>query len=167
MKRLSRLTTVFAVVLAALTLCVSADEVYSSKNDPLVSLSYVNDVLAPEIVSQVMEKIEAEYVKLSDISIASAGSYTNLTLKKGQTLMASSVCELILLNGSAVTVVTSASNLEAGAGLSDLTDGSVLRNGSPLPANHYLVVPKGDGRGLTVVSEKVDLLVRGEYNITG
>ena len=72
-----------------------------------------------------------------------------------------------MLDGNAVTVVTSAANQKAGAGISDLTAGSVVTNGNVLPANHYLVIPKGDGRGFTVTSDTANILVRGEYNITG
>ena len=105
MKKFPKLTSAFLLLLAALTLCVSADGAYSSKDDPLVSLSYVNDVLGPEIMAQVMARVEKEYIKLSDISKASAGSYTVLAVKKGQTLMAVSCCEAVVLDGNAVTVV--------------------------------------------------------------
>ncbi len=167
MNRITKLTTIFVLILAALTLCVSADGVYSSHDDPLVSLSYVNDVLGPEIMAQVLTKIETEYVKISDISIASAGSYTYVTLRKGQTLMAKSCCEVIQLEGTATAVITSAANVAAGAGISDLTAGTVIINGALLPANHYMVIPKADGRGFVVTSDTATILVRGEYNITG
>ncbi|MBE6622052.1 MAG: hypothetical protein E7630_03765 [Ruminococcaceae bacterium] len=167
MNRISKLTTIFILILATLTLCVSADDVYSSQDDPLVSLSYVNDVLGPEIMAQVLSKIETEYVKISDIGMASAGSYTYVTLKKGQTLMAKACCEVVLLEGTATTVVTSSANVAAGVGISDLTAGTVNVNGSLLPANHYMVIPKADGRGLVVSSDTAIILVRGEYNITG
>ena len=167
MNKLSKITTMFVLMLAVLTVCVSADDVYSSHDDPLVSLSYVNDVLGPDIMTQVMAKVEAEYVKISDISTISAGSYTYVSLKKGQTLMAGACCEVVLLDGSASAVVTSAANISAGAGLSDLTSGSVVKNGSVISANHYLVIPKGDGRGFTVTSDSANILIRGEYNITG
>ena len=98
MKKFPKLTSAFLLLLAALTLCVSADGAYSSKDDPLVSLSYVNDVLGPEIMAQVMARVEKEYIKLSDISKASAGSYTVLAVKKGQTLMAVSCCEVVVLD---------------------------------------------------------------------
>jgi len=167
MNRTSKLTTIFVLILATLTLCVSADGVYSSHDDPLVSLSYVNDVLGPEIMAQVLAKIETEYVKISDISVASAGSYTYVTLKKGQTLMAKSCCEVVLLDGAATAIITSSSNVAAGAGISDLTVGSVVTNGAMIPTNHYLVIPKADGRGFVVSSDTARILVRGEYNITG
>ena len=113
MKKFPKLTSAFLLLLAALTLCVSADGAYSSKDDPLVSLSYVNDVLGPEIMAQVMARVEKEYIKLSDISKASAGSYTVLAVKKGQTLG-----ELVIrCNGTEVgrVALVSAGNVEAPA----------------------------------------------------
>ena len=167
MNRISKLVTVFVLILATLTLCVSADGVYNSHDDPLVTLSYVNDVLGPEIMTQVLTKIEAEYVKIDDVGLPSAGSYTYLTLSKGQTLMAKSCCEVILMEGTATAVITSSANVAAGAGISDLTAGSVVINGALLPANHYMIIPKADGRGFVVSSNTAIVLVRGEYNITG
>ncbi len=167
MNRFTKLTVTFVLLLTALTLCVSADGAYSSVDDPLVSLSYVNDILAPEIVEQVMAKVEAEYIKISDISAASAGSYTNISLTKGQTLMADACCEVILADGAATVIVTAASNVENGAGICDLTAGSMIVNGELLAVSHYLVIPKADGRGIVVTSDTANIMVRGEYHITG
>ena len=167
MNRTSKLAIAILVLLTALTVCVSADGTYSTHDDPLVSLSYVNNVLGPQIMEQVLAKIDAEYIKISDISIASAGSYTMLTMTKGQTLMADNCCEVVLLLGTATVVITSAANVEAGLGISDLTNSSVLVNGNLLPANHALVIPRGDGRGFTVTSDTAQVLVRGEYHVAG
>ena len=167
MNRFSKLTVTFVVLLAALTLCVSADGVYSSVDDPLVSLSYVNDVLAPEIMEQIMTRIEKEYVKIEDVGSLAAGQYTPVSLTKGQTLLADACCEIILLDGVATAVVTAATNVENGVGLSDLTLGSVVTNGNVVLTNHYLVIPKADGRGFVVTSDTANILVRGEYHITG
>lgn len=167
MKRFSRIFSSLVLVTVILTSFVSADNEYSSKDDPLVSLSYVNDVLTPEIVTAVMEKIEKEYVKISDLSSAAKGSYTEVIMEKGQTLMANSCCELILSIGECSSVVTSSNNIKDGVGIIDCTSGSVITNGKTIPSNHYLVIPKADGRGITVSSDTAVVLVRGEYNITG
>ena len=161
-----RLIATFLVLLTVLTFGVTADQVYTTKDDPLVSLSYVNDVLGPQIMQQVLAKIDAEYIKISDIGSTAGGSYALLTLAKGETLMASTCCEVVVLSGTATTVVTSAANLSAGNGISDLTVGTVLINGKTLPTNHYLVIPKPDGRGFTVSSTEAVILIRGEYNVT-
>ena len=81
--------------------------------------------------------------------------------------MAKSCCEVIVLDGSATAVITSSVNVAAGAGISDLTAGGVVVNGNALPINHYLVIPKADGRGFVVSSDVANLLVRGEYHIAG
>lgn len=167
MTRRSRIISIFVLLLAVLTVCVSADGTYSTKNDPLVSLSYVNDVLGPEIMQKVLDKIGSDYVKTEDIGNITGGNYTAVTLNRGQTVMSRSCCEVVILDGSTTVIITSAENIRTGAGISDLTDGKVLVNGTVLPANHYLVIPKGDGRGFAVTSDNANILIRGEYNITG
>ena len=167
MNRFTKLAVTFALILTVLTLCVSADGAYSSQDDPLVSLSYVNDILGPQIMEQVMAKVEADYIKISDIRLALAGSYTPVALQKGQTLMADGCCEVILLDGAAKAVVTSEANVRTGVGLADLTAGVTITNEELLTANHYLVIPKADGRGFAVTSDTANILVRGEYHITG
>ncbi len=167
MKKIAKISAVLLILATVLSVCVSADSVYSTKDDPLVSLSYVEDVLAPQIVEQVMEKVEAEYVKLDDVSKESGGNYETVSLKKGQSLIASSCCEIVILSGTANTVVTSVSVIKAEGGINDLTSGLVVKNGEELPSSHYLIISKGDGRGFSVTSESLVLLVRGDYNITG
>ena len=165
MRNLKKSIIVFTLIVALLTFGVSADEQYSSKNDPLVSLSYVNDVLGPQIMAQVLEKIESQYVKISDITDMMSGELSLVTLNKGDTLMCKGVCEIVLLSGNATALITSASNIEAGQGLVDVTDGTVVTNGSLIKANHKIIIPKSDGRGIIVTGDSVTLLVRGAYTV--
>ena len=165
MKNLKKSFIVFTLIVAILTFGVSADEAYSSKNDPLVSLSYVDNILAPQIMAQVLEKIESQYVKISDINSMMSGELTLITLAKGDTLMSKGVCEIILLSGNATTLITSAANIEAGQGLIDVTDGTVVTNGALIKANHSIIIPKADGRGIIVTGDSVTLVVRGAYVI--
>ena len=165
MKNLKKSLVIFALIVALLTFGVSADEAYSTKNDPLVSLSYVNDVLGPQIMAQVLEKIESQYVKISDLIDMSTGELTLITLSKGDTLMSKGVCEIVLLSGNATTLITAASNIEAGQGLVDVTDGTMVTNGTLIKANHKVIIPKADGRGIIVTGDSVTLLVRGAYTV--
>ena len=164
--KITRILITFTMIALLSMTFVSADSEYVSANDPLVSLSYVNDVLYPELTAQIMANIESQYVKITDLSLASAGSYTALSLGSGKTLMSDGICEIILLDGQGKVTVTSAANVKAGAGISDLTAGAVLVNNDTVPANHMLVIPKGDGRGI-VFSGATNILVRGEYHIAG
>lgn len=166
MKSAKKIIYVLVIIVAILAISVSANDQYSTKNDPLVSFSYVNDVLGPKIMAEVLAKIESEYVKIGDVSNVSGGQYNVVTLNKDQTVMAKSVLEIIVVEGSANTVVTSDENIQAGKGINDVTAGNVLINGAALPVNHYLVAAKGDGRGFVVTSDSITVLIRGEYNIT-
>lgn len=165
MKNIKKSALIFVLIVTILTFGVSADEAYSSKNDPLVSLSYVNDVLGPQIMSQVLGKIESEYVKISDLTDMSAGELTLVTLKKGDTLMAKGVCEIVVVTGSVTALITSAENISAGQGLVDVTDGAAVTNGTIVKLYHKVIIPKSDGRGITATDDGVSLLVRGAYTI--
>ena len=81
-----------------------------------------------------------------------------VNVTKGQQLVADAGAEIIVRAGNATAV---ASTL---GGVSDLTGGDDRKLGEALPANHLLIVPRGDGRGLVAVSDLV-LLVRGTYSL--
>ena len=165
MKSFKKSALIFLLIVTILTFGVSADVAYSSKNDPLVSLSYVNDVLGPQIMSQVLSKIESDYVKISDLTDMLSGELTLITLNKGDTLMSKGVCEIVVLSGSATALITSSANVNAGQGLVDVTDGTVVTNGTLVALNHKIIIPKADGRGLVVTSDGISVLVRGAYTV--
>ena len=166
MQQIKKALVMLLIMLTVLNIGVSADESYSSKVDPLVTYSYVNDILGPQIMEQVLEKISNDYVKIEDIASVKAGEYKYVVLYKNQTLTAKGICEVIILEGSATVLVTSSENIQNGNGISDITDGKVLVNGNVYPNNHYTIIPKADGRGFYVTSSEAIVLIRGEYNIT-
>lgn len=113
-----------------------------SADDPLITLSYLNSVL-PKSGSAVSD------------------SYKVLELKKGQKLRAKTdSLELILRSGYA-TVVSPVSN----QGIADLTWGEDLLNSEMLPTNHSILIPRADGRGINITSDKAFVMVRGAYEI--
>ena len=83
-------------------------------------------------------------------------------LKKGQTVYAESVIELIVRPGSKVTCV---SPFEV-QGIADITLGKEVMNGEELAINSYCIIPRGkDGRGFKINSEKAYIMIRGDYRI--
>lgn len=98
---------------------------------------------------------------------AAPAGYEVVHLLSGQTLTADSPLELIPRSGELAAVVTSETNRAAGVGLSDLTVAAEVLDGSILESNHYILVPRADGRGVTAVSDEAYLMVRGEYTIVG
>lgn len=81
-----------------------------------------------------------------------------VTVEAGRTLVASEGTELVLRAGQAKAVAS------ASGGLADVTAGKDLANREVIKANHLLLVPRGDGRGIQAVTQVI-LLVRGGYGI--
>ena len=125
--------------LAIIAVCaVVALATPGSDENPLISKDYLDKVFKPEITA--------------------VTSFSVVELKTGQKLIGQAGCELILRQGSATVIST-----EKG-GLADVTAGNDPSNGMAMPANHLLIVPVSDGRGIEATS-KVLVMVKGEYEI--
>lgn len=81
-------------------------------------------------------------------------------LAPGQRLVAEGGTEIILRTGK-VKVATEPASL---GGLSDLTAGRDVANGQDVAANHLLLVPRSDGRGVVATTAAI-LLVRGAFAV--
>jgi len=137
-----------------------AAEVGSSK-DPLVTLSYLEEVFLDTILDLVDEKIEERNESLSGKlggSSDETATFTVVTLSNGQTLTGEIGCEVMLRVGTAVCVAAS------NPGLIDETAASTLGNGQALATNHMYMMTIED-RGVLATADTVKLLVRGGYSI--
>lgn len=178
-----------AMLTTALSIMVEGDApVYDSAADPLVSLSYINEVVIPSYDAKLAElnaKLDTlvrsntalssentalkartdELVKKIDeleekLAKPSDSGYSVVLLTKGQKLMAETPCEIILRSGSAIAVSITTN------GLNDITDGTELSNAVSVPLYHQLIVPRGgDGRGIQITGADAYVMVRGGYNI--
>ena len=128
---------------------------YLSENDPIVTLSYLKDIFAP----QLKEEIKSETaVPAPETSVG----YEVVELSAGQTLTSGTgTVELILRPGSAATVISEHEQ----NGLSDITSALEVLNGEEVGVNHALIIPRNDGRGIKITSDKAYVLVRGDYKI--
>jgi hypothetical protein len=202
MKKNKLKISVISALTVAILLCVSvfAANGYDSTADPLITLSYLNDVFMPQIYEQMeslvsggnvgsgggnitnsaLTAIEDELLNLqarlaaleasgSGGNTATSGSsdttFKAIEVKKGQTVLAvGSSCELVLRAGSARIV--SPFTGENAQGLADFTGGKDLQDGTDVPSNHLLLIPRGDdGRGIIITSSSAWIMVRGEYKI--
>ena len=76
--------------------------------------------------------------------------------------MADSICEFIVRPGSRVAVISPFPS----QGVADITNGIEVLGGENVSINAYCLIPRGaDGRGLTVLSEKAYIMIRGDYTI--
>ena len=148
-KTLSKKIMLTAIALLFLTVCLpglAADP--GSSDDPLVTLSYINDVLMPQVKSYVDSK-----------AAGSNDGFEIVNLKGGQTVIAGASTEMILRMGNAQIVATQK------GGVADVTLGIDLQNGAVMPANHLLIVPLDDGRGAQMLSDGI-ILIKGSYKIS-
>lgn len=152
------LRTVLLLALSALlmTTCSLAAEAGSAE-DPLVTLSYLNDTFFSQIMQRVDEKI-AQRTGVSGGGSSSSASFAVVTLSDGQTLTGDIGCEVMLRVGSAVCVSPS------DPGLIDETAGTTLANGAALVQNHLYMMTI-EGRGVRASAGTVKVLARGSYTV--
>lgn len=146
---------IFILIFALLTVNIVMAEP-GDDSDPVISLSYIQNTVIPELKAYVDEKFSS--VSNGASSGGEASAFKVVELKKGEKLIANAGCEIILRMGSATVIAT-----EKG-GLADTTAGYDLPNLTPMPSNHLLIVPLGDGRGF-VADTDVIVMVKGGYNV--
>lgn len=178
MKKPDRITAAFGAIVLACVLVVGAFSASASgggQQDPLITLSYLTQVVTPELLKIVDEQVAANEQALTDrintaIDTYSAemeqalgqsgvqsSAFATVYLSAGQSLLPQAGSEVLLRSGSAVVF--------AGAApiLLDATAGTSLEIGGALSANHLYVVPL-EASGIAAVSDSV-LLVRGAYTV--
>lgn len=125
-----------------------------SEKDPLVSLSYLE-----KTIDNLKKDIDK---KLSNVGNNEENNISNglevVEVPVGQSIIGENGTEIILRGGKGKIIAG-----ELG-GLSDVTDGRDLKMDDLVPANHLLIVPRNDGRGVYAITDAI-FLVRGEYKI--
>lgn len=149
---------VASILCAAALICpaaVMAAE-YFAETDPLVTLSYLVDIFAPNLKEQIKSEISTD--------ASAQNGYIVAELSKGQILTSSEgTVELILRPGSSAKVISDIPD----NGLSDISEMKEVANGEEVGVNHSLIIPRNDGRGIEITSDKAFVLVRGSYKISG
>lgn len=136
---------------AALMTGVSLAAEAGSAQDPLVTLSYLNETFFNSIMDRVDQKIAQQTGQASS-------SFTVVTLSQGQTLTGGVGCEVMLRVGGAVCVSPS------DPGLIDETAGTTLADGAALVQNHLYMMTI-EGRGVRASGGTTKVLARGSYTV--
>ena len=159
-----------AVVLVALSVLLNgtvtlAGAAAGGSEDPLVTLSYLNDTFLGDILQRVDEKIAARNSQIvqqlggqGTVGSATAATFTVVTLSSGQVLTGDIGCEVMLRVGSASCVAPST------PGMIDMTTAGTLNNGGALVQNHLYMMTI-EGRGVQATAATTKLLVRGSYTV--
>ena len=156
---------VLLVICGALNMTVSLAAEVGSSDDPLVTLSYLNDTFLNTIMQKVDQKIAARNSQIAQQTGGQVTSdsgpvstFTVVTLSSGQVLKGDIGCEVMLRVGSAVCVSPSS------LGLIDETSAGTLNNGGALVQNHLYMMTI-ENRGVKATAATTKLLVRGTYTI--
>ena len=123
-----------------------------SSDDPIVTMSYVE-----QRIEQL--KFYVDQNKSNNTGSGSAPTFEVVELKAGQSLIASASTEIILRGGTALAIDSQL------GGLSNVTAARDIRRNEQIPANHLIIVPRDDGRGVRASTNTI-LMVRGGYRIT-
>ena len=174
MKRKLKLAAAVVGVTAVITFGAAALAAAGDSTDPLVTLSYLNNIFAPSVTAKVDEAVAANETNLkNELNAAiqkwegqlqsqgggSSSAFSVVTLTKGQKLEGSVGCEIMLRVGTATCLASGS------PGLIDSTDGTTLSAGSALVTNHLYMVTV-DTRTVSATADTVKLLVRGSYTIS-
>ncbi len=148
-KSILALATIFSLLLVVQVVYAINSEP-GSEGDPLVTLSYVE---------QRMEQLQF-YIddKIESLPAGGGNVFEVVNIKAGQSLIAREGTEIILRTGKAKAVAS------AGGGLSDVTAAKDIKNNAVIPANHLLIIPRDDGRGVKAITDII-LMVKGNYDI--
>ncbi len=157
----------FVLSLAVLTasLVFGAEVLPGSEDDPLVSKSYVD-----ELIEDLRKAFGLEIDELREslgepgeggqeqpVQSPSASSFMVVEVPGGTSVIGFEGTEIIVRSGYAFAI----DNGEDG--VSDLTAGVDLKGGDPAPKNHLLLVPRSDGRGISCQG-LCYVMIKGEYS---
>ena len=130
---------------------------YGSREDPLVTSSYLQDVVQPRMEDAYRSTLNGAIGEMeeqfADQVAAAGGTYVLVTLENGQTLTGRAGTEVLMRSGAAA--VQSAAV--------DLTSGSTAAVGAKLTENHLYLL-QTDGAGVRA-SADTTVMVRGSYSI--
>lgn len=121
------------------------------EGDPLISKSYIDEVLLPKIY---------EYIdgKAAPSGSESAKSFEVISLRAGERIICEAGTEMIVRQGRGRVIAS-----ERG-GISDVTLGDDLSDNVIAAGNHHLIVPLADGRGIFAEQDML-IMVRGGFQI--
>ena len=155
--------TLITIALVAALAMVAAVTVYAvanygSREDPLVTSRYLQDVVQPRMEDAYRSTLNGAIGEMeeqfADQVAAAGGTYVLVTLENGQTLTGRAGTE-VLMRGGAAAVTQSAAV--------DLTSGSTAAVGAKLTENHLYLL-QADGAGVHA-SVDTTVMVRGSYSV--
>ena len=155
-RRMCAIIIGLVLLLAAGITAYAVSTAYGSREDPLITKSYLDEVVQPELEKTVQAELEKA---LSEVK-AGSGEFTLLTLSAGQTVTCAVGTELLPRFGGAKAYAYDSADVA----LVDTTSAAALMNGTALSANHlYMVTILGNG--FTATADNTKILISGTYTV--
>ena len=122
---------------------------YGSRDDPLITKSYLDEVVKPQLESDMKTRLDAA---ASQMRSSAPGEFARVELQSGQTVRCAPGCQLLPVSGS----------FRAAGALSDTTAGEAVAAGDTLSANHLYLTTEDGG---AFAAGAATLLVCGSYTV--
>ena len=145
MKKSFVILTVAAMLLAMSLGVLVYAEGAGSENDPVVTKSYVDSIVAS--------------LKTELQQSGSADAFTAVKIDAGVSVICSAGTEIILRSGNATAIDNATAD-----GIPDLTSGTNIAGGKYIARNHLNVIPKDDGRGISCYDD-CWIMIKGGYTL--
>lgn len=130
-----------------------------SADDPIVTKSYVDSKIASLGTGGSTGGNTGGNTGGSTTPVSGVDTFKVIQLRTGQTLKGGEGTEIIVRSGNAAAIASTS------GGLSDVSASTDLADGAAVPANHLILVPRNDGRGIKAVANDPYVMVRGTYTI--
>ena len=147
-KTLKIIIAVLAVLLVAGVTAYAATN-YGSKDDPLITKSYLDEVMKPQLENEMQTKLEAA---AEELLRSAPGEFATVELKSWETLRCAAGCQILPVSGIVTAV----------GPFADTTAGAAVAAESALSANH-LYMATGDS-GVSAAGGAT-VLVSGSYTV--
>ena len=144
------------IVLLALGIAAYAATNYGSEDDPLITKSYLDSVVQPELEKRLQTELDEALAEVQ----SGSGEFTLVTLSSGQKVTGSVGTELLLRFGAADAYAYDSADVA----LVDTTAGASVKSGTALTANHLYMVTIA-GNGFTAGQNNTKVLISGDYTI--
>ncbi len=147
-KTLKVIVAVLAVLLLAGVTAYAATN-YGTKDDPLITKSYLDEVVKPELEVELQSKLDEAS---ADLLHSAPGEFARVELGSGRLLHFAAGCQILPVEGS----------VRATGAMADTTTGNPVGADSSLSTNHLYMATE-DG-GIAAISEAT-VLISGTYTV--
>ena len=147
-KTLKIIIAVLAVLLVAGVGAYAATN-YGTRDDPLITKSYLDEVVRPQLESDLKTRLDAA---ASEMRSSAPGEFVRVELRAGQSVLCAPGCQLLPVSGS----------FRAAGALTDTTAGEAVAVGDTLSANHLYLTTEDGG---AFAASAATLLVCGTYTV--